>query len=141
MTQQDFTLDLAAASLRRPSIRFLTRRSSMPFKFLASLATLVVILQAQSDATLVNGLVAYYDFNESSGASLPIVVGSGNNGVLNNMNDADWVAGQANYGNALDFDGANDFVHIADGYTDTVSGDNTHTVSMWYYPRSYAGDP
>ena len=108
---------------------------------LAAVVALLVLRQTEAQADFLTGLKAYYDFNQSSGSSLPLVVGAGNNGVLNNMDNSDWVAGQANFGNALDFDGINDFVHIASGFTNTIQGDDTHTVSMWFYARSVANTP
>lgn len=131
----------AMKSLRLPAPRSLRGKVKMPLACLTSVVVVVAVFKAPVDAALIDGLVAYYDFNQSSGTSLPLVAGTGNDGVLNNMNNADWVAGQSNFGNALDFDGSNDFVHIADGYTNTVSGDNTHTVSMWVYPRSVSIQP
>jgi len=49
------------------------------------------------------------------------------NGTLNNMNDDDWVTGK--YGNALDFDGTNDYVEI-EGYQG-ISGANPRTITAW----------
>ncbi len=121
----------------------MSRRNPTPISFTcaASLLALVVSLQTQADAVPINGLVAYYNFNQTSGSTLPLVFGTGNNGVLNNMNNADWVTGQPGFGNALDFDGTDDFVHIANGFTDFLSGNSTNTLSMWFYARSVAGDP
>lgn len=111
------------------------------FTTLAVLVAFIVLKQSVAQASYLTGLKVYYNFNQSSGSVLPVSAGSGNAGVLNNMNNADWVPGQVNFGNALDFDGVDDYVRIANGYTNTVSGDDTHTVSMWLYPRSVANYP
>ncbi len=61
------------------------------------------------------GLVAYYQFDESSGTALPDRAGT-NDGTLTNMDPAtDWQQSFAmNYppGNCLDFDGTNDYVEV-----------------------------
>ena len=46
------------------------------------------------------GLVAYYDFNQSSGSNLPDVTGNGNDGTGNNVDADEWVASNAVIGNA-----------------------------------------
>jgi hypothetical protein len=111
------------------------------FTKLAVIVAFVTLGQAAAQADLLTGLKSYYNFNESTGTSLPLSAGSGNAGVLNNMTNADWVASQPGFGNALDFDGIDDYVRIPNGYTNTVSGDNTHTIAMWLYPRSLAVNP
>jgi len=66
---------------------------------------------AQAQAP-TNGLISHWSFDETSGttASDPV---SGNDGILQGgMGDANWVAGQV--GNALNFDGTNDFVNMGD---------------------------
>jgi len=59
----------------------------------------------------------------------------GNHGTLTNMDPAtDWVVGQKGY--ALDFDGSNDYVAIADpanGSLDVGTGD--FTLSIWIRPN------
>ena len=46
------------------------------------------------------GLVAYYDFNQSTGANLPDVTGNGNDGTGNNVDADEWVASKAVIANA-----------------------------------------
>jgi hypothetical protein len=101
MTRQEITPELAilgtslaTACQKLPAARYLIKSNKLPLTCLASIVALVMSLQARVDAALINGLVAYYDFNQSSGSSLPLVYGTGNNGVLNNMDNSDWVAGQ-----------------------------------------------
>ena len=56
-------------------------------------------------------MLAYWKLNESSGSTAADVTGNGHDGTLVNMNDSDWVLGK--YANALDFDGSNDYVAVA----------------------------
>ncbi|MBF0450306.1 MAG: cadherin domain-containing protein, partial [Candidatus Magnetomorum sp.] len=73
------------------------------------------------------GLVAYYRFDSSSGTSLIDLTPYNNDGILNNMDNTNWVTSGAalgdqstfSYGggtsdNALDFDGSNDLVNLGD---------------------------
>ena len=50
------------------------------------------------------------------------------------MNNSDWVAGK--YGNALDFDGSNDYVELPESVGDVAS----ITVSAWVKPTQLATD-
>jgi hypothetical protein len=59
------------------------------------------------------------------GAVGEIYANVGYNGTLQNMSDADWVAGKE--GNALDFDGADDWV--LSSYTNSFSTD--YTWAAW----------
>ena len=64
-------------------------------------------------ASLKQGLVgAWIPSVSGSGFLLPDLSGYGNHGTLTNMAADDWVSAQ--YGRALDFDGSNDRVVIAD---------------------------
>ncbi len=47
------------------------------------------------DAVSYPALVAYFQFNETTGTVLPDLTPSGNQGTLNNMDDLDWVASGA----------------------------------------------
>ena len=74
-------------------------------------------------------LVSHWDFDDGTGSpTLTDVVGSGN-GTLTLMDPAtDWVAGK--YGDALDFDGNDDYVRLSP----TVAMTDTFTMSMWIKP-------
>ncbi len=77
------------------------------------------------------GLVAYYQFDESSGTSLPDLAGS-NNGTLNNMEDSDWQessAFMAPPGNCLDFDGADEYVGVTNPPVPVANG--SYTIEAW----------
>lgn len=72
-------------------------------------------------------LMGYWKFDETAGpvasdASLNVL-----NGTLQNMDDSDWVPGKV--GNALNFDGSNDFVEIT-GFTG-LTGTQARTCTAW----------
>jgi len=78
-----------------------------------------------------NEPVLYLKFDETSGTTAADSSGNGNNGVL--MNSPAWVTGKS--GNALSFDGADDYVRIA--YSASLDASQI-TVSAWVYKRSNA---
>lgn len=81
-----------------------------------------------------DGLVAYWSFNEGSGTTAQDSAGD-NTGTL--INGPSWVTGRA--GNALSFDGINDYVEITDHPSlDLTAGE--FTLSAWIYPESYGED-
>ena len=58
------------------------------------------------------GLVGYWSFNEGAGGYAGDMSGNGNTGTLTNMDaGSDWVDGKL--GQALDFDGSNDYVLVS----------------------------
>lgn len=73
------------------------------------------------------GPVGYWDFNEGSGTTSNDKSGNGNIGTLSaGMTQDDWLPGK--YGNALDFDGTNDFVSVGTGINKTHG---TGTINFW----------
>jgi hypothetical protein len=85
-------------------------------------------------------LVAYYQFNETSGTNLPDESVNSNNGTLTNMSGNEWQTSPAFAGpkNCLDFDGSDDYVEVADD--PSLYQNNTITVSAWIYPRNITVD-
>jgi len=77
---------------------------------------------------------ARWKFNESSGSTASDSSGNGNDGTLNNMNDSDWVSGQ--WGNALDFDGSNDYVSVSDDSAMDF-GTGSFSISLWVIATNY----
>ncbi|MFB3819286.1 MAG: LamG-like jellyroll fold domain-containing protein [Candidatus Methylomirabilales bacterium] len=77
-------------------------------------------------------LVAAYGFNPSSGASLPDVSGHGHTGTIRG---ARWTRGR--YGNALQFDGRDDWVTVPDAPDLDLTGGMT--LMAWVYPTSSSG--
>ncbi len=78
-------------------------------------------------------LVGHWTLDETTGTSASDSSGKGMGGTLSNglMFDTDSVTGQV--GNALDFDGSNDYIDLPDGFNDFVKG---CTISLWVYPTS-----
>lgn len=82
------------------------------------------------------GLVAYYNFNESSGTSLDDGSTNSNSGTLTNMAGTEWKPSSAFFGpkNCLDFDGVNDYVDC--GTNASLSSLSNISVEAWVYPTS-----
>jgi len=74
------------------------------------------LIKPKIKASNDTGLVGYWSFEEGAGTKAGDFSGKGNHGTLTSMDEAtDWVAGKR--GRALDFDGSNDRVNIADHAT------------------------
>lgn len=84
-----------------------------------------------------SGLIAYWKFDETSGATIAAdSSGNGNHGALNSMDPAsDWVPGRV--GNALDFDGSDDRVEVL--ASASINDLGNRTVCFWSYPRVLGG--
>jgi hypothetical protein len=76
-----------------------------------------------------SGMVSYWTFNESSGNTASDFIRN-NDGTLNNMDDSDWVDGRS--GNALEFDGVDDYVEVADNgdIFDITTGEQM-SIAVW----------
>lgn len=74
------------------------------------------------------GLVAAYGFDEGVGATVSDSSGTGNDGTVSG---ADWEA-EGRFGGALDFDGVDDAVVVADD--DSLDMSNALTLSAWIKP-------
>ena len=83
-----------------------------------------------SSAPAPLGVEAAYSFDASSGTVLTEISGNGHHGTL--VNSPTWVAGK--HGNALSFDGLNDYVTIDD--LDLLG---PFTVSMWAQAKNVGG--
>jgi len=75
----------------------------------------------------IDGAVAYWRLDETTGAVAEDETANDYDGTLVNMDDSDWVAGYA--GNGLNFDGVNDHV-VADGVCAAIAGGD-FTISAW----------
>ena len=69
----------------------------------------------------------FWKFDETSGSTAADSSGNSRDGTLVNMENADWVAGK--YGNALEFDGVDEYVEIT-GYKGVI-GSASRTVAAW----------
>ena len=76
---------------------------------------------------LIDGTFVHWKLDETTGAVAADDSANGYDGTLMNMDDIDWVAG--NTGNALNFDGLNDYVEIT-GYQG-VLGTRSRTCAAW----------
>ncbi len=78
------------------------------------------------------GAVGWWKMNESSGTTTADGSGNAQDGTLNNFDGSQWVAGQTGYGNALEFDGTDDYVSIPSD-TEFVFPDE-YTYAVWIKP-------
>ncbi len=79
--------------------------------------------------SMAPALVSRWDFEKGSGATVEDSVGN-NDGTISG---ATWTTGSRTGGHALDFDGVDDHVHIAD---DASLDPSYATVSLWFRPDS-----
>jgi hypothetical protein len=82
--------------------------------------------------TPTDGLVAYWTFDEGTGTTAHDTSVYDHTGTL--INGPSWVTGRQ--GNALSFDGINDYVEINDNNNLDLTG-GEFTLSAWIYPESY----
>ena len=78
------------------------------------------------------GLVAAYAFSEGSGPSLADRTGTGHTGTISG---ATWTT-QGRFGNALTFDGVNDWVTVNDA--NDLDFTTAMTLEAWVYPTALA---
>jgi len=79
---------------------------------------------------------AWWKFDEESGASTTDSSANNNTGTLYNMSDP-WVAGK--FGNALDFDGYDDYVQVAD-HSSIEFGTGSFSISFWIKKDAFTTD-
>ena len=127
--------------MRRHPLRHARRAYLVPALLLAALAAACVAGSSRAATDLaaakakaaaapaaVSGLVGAYSFDAGSGSSAADSSGSANTGTLSGPT---WVAGKN--GNALSFDGVNDWVTMADSASlDLSSG---MTLEAWVKPQ------
>lgn len=81
-------------------------------------------------STNSNGLVAAYDFEEGNGKKVVDASGQGNHGIIKGA----FRVPNGRYGQALEFDGVNDWVSVKDNASLDLS--NAMTLEAWVYPLS-----
>ena len=81
------------------------------------------------------GLVLAFGFNESAGATT--TNDASGNGLAGSVREAQFVPGR--YGNALSFDGINDWVTVADTTSSPLDLRNSMTIEAWVNPTTLAG--
>ena len=118
--------------MRRHPLRHARRAYLLPALLLAALAAASIAGSARplaADAA-TTGLVGAYSFDAGSGTSLADSSGSANNGTISGPT---WTTAGKN-GNALSFDGVNDWVTVADNASlDFTSG---MTLEAWVRPTA-----
>jgi len=100
-----------------------------------SLWVFVVVLSLTGDV-FADTTVAAWSIYEGSGVNVYDTSGHGNTGTLYNMNNDDWVTGVKNL--ALDFDGVNDYMRVADS-TWLNFGSGSFSILMWIKTTSANG--
>ena len=90
-------------------------------------------LSSESNSTLMNGLVAHWGFDETSGTVAGDTTGA-HSGSLTNISANQWTTGQA--GGALSFDGSNDHVMVADSPALDIT--ETLTLATWVKADSFS---
>ena len=104
-----------------------------------SIDTVTILVNASDDASAASPApVAQWSFNEASGTTSDESIGD-LDGTLTNMDGDEWSTGQ--HGNALTFDGVDDYVHSDTDLGQWLNG--TATLSAWIQtdqtgvPQSY----
>lgn len=96
-------------------------------------------LRAQN-SPLLNGLVAYYKFDDGSGSSLADSSGKGNTGAWHGSLGSQWGSGIIN--GAGSFDGSTNYVNLgAKAGLQVEDGANPFTISAWAYTTSTTTTP
>ncbi|MBN2376458.1 MAG: LamG domain-containing protein [Sedimentisphaerales bacterium] len=90
-------------------------------------------LSAISQADIQDGLVGYWPMDEASGDSVVDNSTYGNDGLLHN--NPSRVSGQTGFGNAVDFDGSNDYINCGDDVS--LRPTSAVTVSAWIKLDNY----
>ena len=97
-------------------------------------ASAKVALAVTSVTGLKTGQVAFWAFDETSGAEASDSSGSGMDGDLIGFGDASWTSGKV--ANGLEFDGLGSFVEVTDASAlDGLTGEAT--ISFWIRPNTY----
>jgi len=74
-------------------------------------------------------MLGYWPLDETSGTNAPNLASGGTDGTLYNMEDSDWVPGR--FGNALAFDGNNEYVTA--GTIPAIARNDSFTWAFWTY--------
>lgn len=87
------------------------------------------------DTTSCSPAIAHWALNENSGTStINDISGNGNTGTMNgSMTQSDWVLGK--FGSALDFDGSNDFITMANESNFDFERTDHFSFSFWLKPN------
>ena len=103
----------------------LTATSSTGTKVTKTLVGYVTVSPANTNT---GGLVAAYNFNETSGTTVVDASGNGNHGTISGAKRIN----RGKFGRALSFDGVDDWVTVPDA--DSLDLTNGMTLEAWVYP-------
>ncbi len=112
----------------KKKVLILTLLISISFTFQGNIIVSSLTTQMIEDISLnsSSGLVAYWSFNSSSGTEAVEPINEFN-GLVSGAN---WIPGV--YGNALDFDGEDDFVNITQSAISTLGTLDQGTIAFWF---------
>jgi len=100
----------------------------------------LVVGKSYQDVVLADSPVAYWRLGDRTGTTAKDISGSGFDGIYTNGPTLGAVGAISGDGDtATGFDGSDDYVAVANGFTNTIKGDDTHTVEMWVYANSVGG--
>ena len=88
---------------------------------------LLLLAQQWTNNALLDTTAAYWKLNESASAVAQDYSTNSHNGTLINMDDSDWMPGKT--GNALNFDGIDDYV-VVSGFNG-ITGTTNRTCMAW----------
>jgi len=114
------------------------------FVFLFSLTILLVSCNTtttpttSTTTTTISGLTAHYAFNEGSGTA---IADSSGNGLSGTLYGGTWITGRSS-GNAISFDGTNDYVQIpasGEAAPSQIANLSEGSISIWFKFEGTAG--
>ncbi len=83
------------------------------------------------------GPIAHWKFDETSGTTAYDSTITASNGTLVNMESSDWVDGKL--GNAIQFDGTDEFISAGDVLDETFAG-SSFSIELWINPTDLTSD-
>jgi hypothetical protein len=86
-----------------------------------------LVVQGAGAASLTNGQVAYWKFDENTGTTVNDASGNGYTGTFNGTTGSQWTTGEINYG--LSFNGSNNYVSAS---WNNLTGNAARTISAWF---------
>ncbi len=131
----DFEINSAWVDSNRNSLYISLQNTGTGDIKLSEVSVLVNGIDAGKSYADINpkGLVLYLPFDESSGSVAKDYSGNGNDGTLyvgaGDNPDNKWIDGM--FGNALEFDGVNDYINIPDSPSLNIYGKTPITISLW----------
>ena len=89
------------------------------------------VSQSQGTGRLDSSLAGYWPLDNGSGTSATDASTNGNTGTLTNFGGSFWTTGQVS--GALDFDGTDDYIAVADTDAGDVGDSEDFSLSIWFY--------